>query len=296
MVSPHAREVRERKHPKPDPDPGSRNEPAERLGEWNRDDDYCSRGNEQRENDHPVMHLPADHQAPARSTRLGAVKIDEEKSASRYGIAAMGTRGVTHRRLTDQPSTAARAPSRVEITRTVPPGRSVALRGYAAADRSRAISHSTSRVQSQGADDLPSLPTVQGARPLPPRVVGMPVPLASVRPRGRSSKQWFVPGRTPPIRAAHPAATCRSETSHPRWPLPARTFGAPRRTLVEASQSVVAEDRPPPSQTRLTEDQHATTSEARTCHRPRPCPQRPERLSCAVKESVMPWCPPSSAA
>src|SRR5678815_3600220 len=32
--------------------------------------------------------------------------------------------------LTDQHSTAGRAPSRVGITRTVPPGRSVAVRGY----------------------------------------------------------------------------------------------------------------------------------------------------------------------
>src|SRR5687768_14214860 len=36
--------------------------------------------------------------------------------------------------LTDQHSTAGRAPSRVGITRTVPPGRSVAVRGYAAVD------------------------------------------------------------------------------------------------------------------------------------------------------------------
>src|SRR4051812_43175575 len=37
-----------------------------------------------------------------------------------------------HGRITDQHSTAGRAPSRVRITRTVPPGRSVAVRGYPA--------------------------------------------------------------------------------------------------------------------------------------------------------------------
>src|SRR5258707_15731967 len=39
---------------------------------------------------------------------------------------------IASRRITDQHSTAGRAPSRVGITRTVPPGRSVAVRGYPA--------------------------------------------------------------------------------------------------------------------------------------------------------------------
>ena len=44
---------------------------------------------------------------------------------------------VTHERITNQHSTAGRAPSRVGITRTVPPGRSVAVRGYPASSGAR---------------------------------------------------------------------------------------------------------------------------------------------------------------
>jgi len=45
-------------------------------------------------------------------------------------IATSGTKSKRGSRITDQHSTAGRAPSRVRITRTVPPGRSVAVRGY----------------------------------------------------------------------------------------------------------------------------------------------------------------------
>ncbi len=53
------------------------------------------------------------------------------------------------RRLTDQHSTAGRAPGRAGITRTVPPGRSVAVRGYASR---RAAAHSIAGVLSLWSD------------------------------------------------------------------------------------------------------------------------------------------------
>src|SRR5215207_7263927 len=105
MVRSHGLEVREGKNPKPEPERRGRDkahdDPRKRHAQRNIYHEHSGDGTDQREGGNPVPRLLADDQAPARWTRPGAIEINDEKSASWYAIAAMGTRGVPHRRITD---------------------------------------------------------------------------------------------------------------------------------------------------------------------------------------------------
>src|SRR4051794_10676923 len=72
--------------------------------------------------------------------------------------------------ITDQHSTAGRAPSRVGITRTVPPGRPVAMRGYPPPHRYAVVARVQRRppIRNSSADVPPSTnPQRISNRPLP---------------------------------------------------------------------------------------------------------------------------------